>query len=131
MIETFKIPVKLGLIACKHIVTQNVVIMEQEGYEAKKEVKRLKKELTASKKVIKEFQTINNTPSDLKKQASFHEEWELMKEQLKREMMETIEKLSSQIYNLLEEGVEIRELKSQITTHLKKLDGCLLNITHL
>jgi len=54
-----------------------------------------------------------------------------MKDQLKREMIETIKKLSSQIYSLIEEGVEIRQHKSQITTHLEKLDGYLPNIIHL
>lgn len=67
MIETFKMPVKLGLSATKHIVTQNVVVMEQEGYEAKKEVRRLKKELTANKKIIKELQNVSPTPAELKK----------------------------------------------------------------
>lgn len=131
MIEMFKMPVKLGMTAHKHILTQNAAFMEWEGYEAKKQVKRMKKELTASMKIIKEFQTISTTTVDLKKQASFHVGWELMKEQLKSEMMETIEKLLSQIYSLLEEGVEIRELKSQITAHLKKMDGYLPNVTQL
>lgn len=111
VIETSKMPVKLGLTTKKHIVTQNAV-MEQEGYEAKKEVKRLKKELTASKKVIKEFQKISTTPLHLQKQTSFHEGWELMKEQLKNEVMEAIKRLSSPIYKLLIEGVEIRDLKA-------------------
>lgn len=74
--------------------------MEQEGYKAKKEVRRFKKELTASRKIIKEFQTVSTTPVELKKQALLHAGWELMKDQLKKEMMETIEKLSSQVYTL-------------------------------
>jgi len=52
---------------------QNAAIMEQEGYEAKKEVKRLKQELMASRKIIKEFQKISTTPLNLQKQTSFHE----------------------------------------------------------
>lgn len=51
-----------------------------------------------------------------------------MKDVLKKEMMETI---ASQVYRLLKEGIEIRELKSQITSFLEKLDGYLLTITHL
>lgn len=131
MMETFEMPAKLGLSARKHIVTQNAAVMEQEGYEAKQEVRRLEKELTASRKIIKGFQTVGTTPVELKKQASFHVGWELMKDVLKKEMMETIEKLASQVYSLVEEGVEIRELKSQITSLLEKLDGYLPTITHL
>lgn len=111
LIESFKTPAKLGLSARKHIVTQNTTVMEQEGYEAKQEVRRLKKELTASRKIIKEFHNVSTTPVELKKQASFHVGWELMKNSLK-EMMETIEKLASQIYGLIEEGAELRELKT-------------------
>jgi len=90
LIETFKTPIKLGLLSKKHIITQNVVFMEQEGYEAKQEVRRLKKELIASKKIIKAFQTVSTTPVELKKQASFHVAWQLIKDILKKEMMETI-----------------------------------------
>jgi len=67
MIKTFKMPVKLGLTARKHIVNQNVVVMEQEGYKAKKEVRRLKKKLTTCRKIIKEFQTVSTTLVELKK----------------------------------------------------------------
>lgn len=83
------------------------------------------KELTTNMKIIKEFQIVSTTPVDLKKQNAFHEGWELMKDLLKKEMMQTIEKLASQIYSLLEEGVAIRELKFQIMSLLKKLDGYL------
>ena len=65
----------------------------------------MKKELTASRKIIKEFQTISNTPIEFKKQASFHVGWEVMKDVLKKETMETIEKLASQVYSLVEEGI--------------------------
>lgn len=122
-------PVKLGLIAKRHIVIENATVMEQEGYEAKKEVSKLKKELTACRKTIKEFQTVSTTLVELKKQASFHEGWEKMKNLLKKEMVETIGKLTSHIDKLIEEGVEIRELKSQILSHLEKLDNYLPIIT--
>lgn len=45
--------------------------------------------------------------------------------------METIERLSSRIYKLLAEGVEIRDPKTQIATQLGMLDGYLLNVSHL
>ena len=93
IMETFKMPTKLGLNARRQLVSDNVVVMEQEGYEAKKEVKRLKIELSKFRKTIKEFQAISNTPMELKRQASFHEGWEKMKDILKREMMEIIEEL--------------------------------------
>lgn len=124
-------PVKLGLTARRHIVVENAAVMEQEGYEAKKEVRKLKKELTACRKIIKEFQIVSNTPMELKKQASFHEGWEVMKNLLKEEMMATIEKLASHIFKLIEEVVEIRELKSQMSPLLEKLDTYLPIITQL
>lgn len=58
-------PVELGLTARKHIVTQNAAVMEHEGYKAKKEVKRLKRELMANRKIIKKFQKVSTTPLNL------------------------------------------------------------------
>lgn len=45
--------------------------------------------------------------------------------------MEAIERLSSQIYKLLVEGVEIRDLKASISAHLGTLDTYLPNVSHL
>lgn len=53
-----------------------------------------------------------------------------MKDILK-EMIDTIEKLASHVYNFIEEGVEIRELKSQMPSLLKKLDAYLPIIIRL
>lgn len=66
---------------------------------------------------------------ELKRQASFHEGWEKMKDILKREMMETIEELASYIYKLIHEGVEVRDLKEQMTSHLERLDSYFPTIT--
>jgi len=52
-----------------------------------------------------------------------------MKDLLNKEMIETIEKLASHVYKLIEEGIEIRELKSQMSSLLKKLDNYLPTIT--
>ena len=52
------------------------------------------------RKIIKEFQTINDTPMELKRQTSFHEGREKMENILKQEMMETIGELSSHVLNL-------------------------------
>lgn len=46
-------------------------------------------------------------------------------------MIKTIKKLASPVYNLVEEGVEVRELKSQMMPLLKKLDSYLPIVTHL
>lgn len=54
IMETFKMLAKLGLNARRQLVSDNAVVMEQEGYEAKKEVRRLKIELSKSGKTIKE-----------------------------------------------------------------------------
>lgn len=67
----------------------------------------------------------------MKKHTSFHEGWELMKEQLKKQMMESMENLSSQIYKLLEEDVEIHDLRAQIIENLNKLENYLPNVSHL
>jgi len=130
LIETFEMPANLGLSERKHIVTQNATVMGQVGYEAKQEVKRLKKELTTNRKIIKEFQIVSTTLVELKKQASFHVGWELMKNSLK-EMMETIEKFASQIYELIEEGVELKELKNKKSSLLEQMDGHLPFVTNL
>jgi len=45
--------------------------------------------------------------------------------------MEAIERLSSQIYKLLAEGVELKDLKTQISAHLSMLDSYLPNVSHL
>lgn len=91
-------PAKLGLNGRRQLVLDNAAVMEQEGYEAKKEVRKLKIELSKCRKTIKEFQTISNTPMELKRQTSFHKGWEKMKNGLKWEMMETIGKLASHVY---------------------------------
>lgn len=130
MIKTFKMLVKLGLTTKRHIFSENAVIMEREGYEAKEEVMKLKIELTKCRKTIKEFQTISTTLVELKKQVSFHEGWAKMKN-IRKEEMETIGKLASHVYKLIEEGVEIRNLKSQMASHLEKLDSYLPTITQL
>lgn len=83
-----------------------------------------------SRKIINEFQTISTTLIEFKKKALFHVGWELMKDILKKEMMKTIEKLSYQVYSLIEEGIEIKELKSKIMYLLEKLDGYLPTVTH-
>ena len=68
---------------------------------------------------------------EMKKQTSFHEGWEKMKDILKREMMETIGELASHVFKLIQEGVEIRYWKDQTTCHLEKLDNYFLVITQL
>lgn len=132
ILETFKIPAKLGLLRTKHIVTQNIVFMEQEGYKAKYEVRIFNKELTSSRKIIKDFKPVSTTLVEIKKKASFDVViWELMKDTLKKEMMETIKKLASQIYNIIDEGVEIIYLTSKIASLLEKPNDYLPTITKL
>lgn len=45
--------------------------------------------------------------------------------------METSEELASCVYKLIQEGVEIRDLKEKMSSHLEKLDNYFPNITQL
>lgn len=54
-----------------------------------------------------------------------------MKDILKREMTETIGKRASYIYKLIQEGVEVKDLKEQMTSHQERLDSYFPTIIQL
>lgn len=122
---------RMGLLPRKHIVAQNATAMEQEGYEAKQEVRHFKKELIVSRKMLKEFEVVIMTPRELKRHASFSAGCAVMRDILKKEMMETIEKLACQIFALITEGAKLREIKMEIFGLLEKLESYLPTITNL